>query len=780
MVSCGSILGCEAGATVYTTNLTLRLQVAILPAENSRIPERDPVRVARAGRALRLVVGSDVLPEWPFAAADAPDWLDDDAVGVAWQGARFELHHDGAVVLAGRTSTTPFRVEIEVGDAAILGFGAATGEPDRNGASFRILTRDTLFYGIEGASYTAFPYFLARDDTGLRGVLVATTFPLDVVIDDGRVACSAPCDTEGTPVDLVVFRGSLAEILQQLAAHVGRSFLPPAWALGYHQSRWSYRTGDAVREVARRLRATDLPADAIHLDIHTMDRYRVFTFDRRRFPAPGPLHAELRGLGLRTLAIVDPGVSVAPYPVYDVLQSDDLLLKRRDGQPYVGRVWPGRAVFPDFSQSRARVAWGEFHRPLVEAGVAGVWNDMNDPVLRMAEPYDPLTEDVWHQGGTHRRLRNLYANGMAEAAASGLAALRPQERPFVLSRSGFLGIQRHAAVWTGDNHSTWDHLRQNLHMVLNLGLSGVPFSGADVGGFGRGPGKYGAVKLRRPSVELFVRWMELGALMPFFRNHCTLYAPRQEPWCFGRHALDLSRRVLRRRYRLLPLLYRLALEAHELGLPLVRPLFMHCDVPRDLAVDQCLLGERVLAAPVLRPGCTRREVWLPPGAWLDWNSGAMVAGGRSIAVPAPLGTTPLFVRAGTALFLAEPGRNAEETLRASLSLEVTCPDGAEAGAGSLFLDDGVSPAGPRFVLDVAVEARPGGLQLRFHRTADGFVPQQRDLELRLPPASTRAVVDGMPRALEPRGLAAEDRGATWQVVRIPLETREVDVALPGR
>ena len=206
---------------------------------------------------------------------------------------------------------------------------------------------------------------------------------------------------------------------------------------------------------------------------------------------------------------------------------------------------------------------------------------MNDPVFKVGEVYDPLAEDVHHHGVPHRRLRNLYANHMAAATVSGMESLRPGRRPFVLSRSGFLGIQRHAAIWTGDNHSSWEHLRANLDDVINLGLCGIPITGADVGGFGRGPGKFGVIKPLRPSAELFVRWMELGSLMPFFRVHCTLYAPRQEPWSFGRRALELSRRLLHRRYRMLPLFYRLALEAHEQGLPIVRPLGMHFDVPAD-------------------------------------------------------------------------------------------------------------------------------------------------------------------------------------------------------
>ncbi len=670
-------------------------------------------------------------------------------------------------------SDDSFGVEFDVSGAEILGFGAATGDPIRNGARFRVMTRDTLFYGIPGASYTAFPFFIARGEKSTLGVLVATTRPLDVVVDDGRVAMSAVCDTTDSPVDVVVLRGSIAEIVRDLSSLVGRTFLPPAWALGFHQSRWSYKTDRAVLDIARKFRALDLPADVIHLDIHSMDRYRVFTWHPRRFPQPAAMHRELAALGFRTMAIVDPGVSVAPYPVHEALRTGEMLLERSDGQPYIGKVWPGATVFPDFTQARTRETWGLMHRPLVDAGVAGFWNDMNDPVFRAGEVYDPLAEDVLHHGVPHARVRNLYANGMAEATISGLRALRPGKRPFVLSRSGFLGIQQHAAVWTGDNHSSWRHLRENLDMVINLGLSGVPITGADVGGFGRGPGKYGAVKPLRPSAELFVRWIELGSLMPFFRVHCTLYAPRQEPWSFGRQALDLVRVVLRRRYRLLPLLYRLTLEAHETGLPIVRPTFMHFDTPNGAGTDQFMLGDRLMVAPVLEKGTVRRRVWLPPGTWTHLLTGQAHAGSQTTDVDAPLGMTPIFVRDGTSLFVAEPGRNADETLRNPLSLEVYPPSPGMVGRGSLFLDDGESDHGARFVLDATVHAEASRLRIGLERRERSFAPSQREFEVVLPPSYRSMSIDGVAAGLRPSRTGLDGRGAESVTARVPLSATEI-------
>jgi alpha-glucosidase len=729
--------------------------------------------VGRAGRALRFVVGADEFPALDFAAPSAPAWIRDPVVNLYRRGEHFTLDHAGDPVLAGRIVEGAFRVDLDHAGADILGFGAATGGPDRNGERFRVMTRDTLFYGIPGSSYTAFPFFVSRSADSTLGVLIATTYPLDIAVDDGRVRITAACDTDGAPVDVIVFRGSIAEIVRDLSSLVGRTFLPPAWALGFHQSRWSYKTDRAVLEVARRFRALDLPADVIHLDIHYMDRYRVFTWHPRRFPQPAAMHRELAELGFRTLAIVDPGVSVAPYTVHETLRKGDMLLTRSDGQPYVGKVWPGATVFPDFSQHRTRETWGLLHRRLVDAGVAGIWNDMNDPVFRAGEVYDPLAEDVVHHGVPHARARNLYANDMAEATVSGLRSLRPGRRSFVLSRSGFLGIQRHAAVWTGDNHSSWAHLRENLDRVLNLGLSGVPLAGADVGGFGRGPGKYGAVKPFRPSAELFIRWMELGALMPFFRVHCTLYAPRQEPWSFGRRALELARVLLKRRYRLLPVLYRLALEAHETGMPIVRPVFMHYDTPRGAVQDQFLLGDRVLVAPVLERGALRREVWLPPGTWTHWLTGKVHDGGQSVDVDAPLGLTPIFVREGMALWVAEPGRNAEETLRNPMSLEVYPPSPGGAGGGSLFVDDGESDRGARFVLDAALRRDGKALHIGLTRREQSFLPAQHDFELVLPTRYRAVSVDGKPVALRIRRCPAGQPWGATVSARVPLAETEI-------
>lgn len=733
-------------------------------------------RLGRAGRMVRMVVGSESFPSVAFFAPGAPSFAEDPALRIEQAGDRRVLLEGDAVILSTSARTVPWSLSVDIPRGArVFGFGAATGAATKNGARFRLMTRDTLFFGIDGASYGAFPIFWVRDGSSTFAVLVLSTYPLDVEVGEAAVTLRGACDTEHSAVDLVLLRGTPADILADLGALVGRTFLPPAWALGFHQSRWSYKTQGAVLDVAKRFRKEALPADVVHLDIHYMDRYRVFTFSPERFPEPRALHDELRALGFRTLAIVDPGVSVAPYPVYDEGEAAGIFCTTSDQRRYQGKVWPGATVFPDFTRARVRDAWARFHAPLLDAGVGGVWNDMNDPVFKVGEVYDPLAEDVRHgEHGEipHRRVRNLYANQMAEATAQALTSARPQERPFVLTRSAFLGIQRFSAVWTGDNLSRWEHLRSNLADVLNLGLSGVPVCGADIGGFGGRTGKLGAVKWRPPA-ELFVRWMELGALLPFMRVHTTLYSPRQEPWSFGKAALQHCRRQLQRRYQLLPLFYRLALEAHERGLPMVRPLWLEHDVGAAGPLDQLMLGDALLAAPVLVPGATSRKVTLPPGAWIDYDSGEVLVGGREVERPAPLGHCPLFISAGTALFTLSPGRNAEDTLKGALALEVSAPPPGRPGRGSLFLDDGVASDGRRFLLDVATEDLGGRLRLRFTRRDTSFTPPQTELELRAPRAFDRAVVDGATVPLVPRELSSEGRAQSISAARVPLGAREI-------
>lgn len=670
----------------------------------------------------------------------------------------------------------------------IYGLGASHPGPHRNQIQFRMLNQDTLLYSLEQSTYSTFPFFLLTDGKKSMGVLVHTTLPALVTTrnrTDSWVEKNIRFDFEAPdhpiPMDFFIFQGDVKTILTSLATLTGKPVLPPAWALGYHQSRWSYKSSERVLEVAQKFRELDVPCDAIYLDIHYMDHYRVFTFHPEHFPDPLQMNAKLDELGMRSVAIVDPGVSVHEgYSVYEEGLKYDYFCKTSGGDVFEGKVWPGKTVFPDFTRERVRHWWADNHANLFQNGISGIWNDMNEPVLFAGSRKDPLELDVVHdEGRSHREIRNLYANLEAKSTFQAYERFKPGERPFILTRAGHTGIQRYAFLWTGDNHSTWEHLRANLHMVINLGLSGHPFTGADVGGFARGPGATGMIK---PGVnrELFVRWMELGSLMPFFRNHTVKNSGDQEPWAFSEPFFLAARKQIRRRYLLFPYLYLLAHEASQNGTPLVRPVFF--EFPEEihsLHQENFFLGPSLMVAPVLYPDLYTRTVRFPPGRWVEFETGEAFEGNTTVDLPTQKkGYYPMFVREGSVLPLSSHvGRNAADSLQAMPVFEVY--PGKEL-SGEYILDDLTTiPDGDhsgKLHLRFSGSLEEKGGRLFIERVQGGFLSQFSKIGIRLPEAYRIQKVDdraffGDFAILD--GIAGEERAVRMVEYRIDQDVREL-------
>ena len=701
----------------------------------------------------------------------------------------FRLSFQQRELLGGSIQTGQFNAprlfaRHQQGDA-IYGFGAGSGRLRQNETSFRLLNTDTLLGSLKGRCYSSFPFFLIQRGRDFTGVFLNVSAPADVRVEDGERSSAGPGTEirflESTPlsIDVFVMAGTPAEIMDAYTGLTGRPFLPPVWSLGFHQSRWSYRSRERVERLAERFRREDVPCDAIHLDIHYMDRYRVFTWDPVRFPEPEQLHEKLGQLGIRTVAIVDPGVAISEdYSVYLDGLARDVFCRRSDGALYRGRVWPGATVFPDFAQKEARSWWAEQHAELLGRGVSGIWNDMNDPVLKMGKNYDPLAEDLLHGEKRHALVRNLYANYEAEATVLAFEKHAAGTRPFVLSRSGTSGIQKSAALWTGDNVSSWECLRENLATVLSLGLSGVPFSGADIGGFGGRRGFLGVFKWR-PSAELFVRWMELGSLLPFFRAHTTRFSPDQEPWSFGERALRICRKHIKRRYRLLPYIYGLFRESSQNGSPVVRPMFFqYPETPAERVADQFMLGDSLLAAPVLVKGARNRPVFLPEGDWYEYDTGLRLSagsGGVTIMADAPLDTFPLYVRAGSMLPVGRALHNAAASLSGELSIEVYP---GPAVRGSLYADDGSSMdyrLDRYLLLELTGKQERGGslivtMQLRKRR----YQPLFKDLLFRLPGQFATMEVRGRTFGAQRTVLSQDDRSVIVSTFSAPLSATRLE------
>lgn len=455
---------------------------------------------------------------------------------------------------------------------------------------------------------------------------------------------------EGTTGELryYIFVGADANsVLERYTELTGRIQMPPLWALGYHQSRHSYSPQASVLELAAEFRSRQMPCDALYLDIHYMDGYRIFTWDQERFPDPKGMIDQLHDQGFKVIPIVDPGIKVDPsYSAYQSGLAQDVFMKYPDGQRYIGVVWPGACHFPDFTLPRTRTWWSLQFASLINAGVDGIWNDMCEPVVFGGSGFATVPPDyVVHtpegtRGGTHLEYHNLYGMLMARATLMALEKFRPNKRQVNIVRSGYAGAQRYAISWTGDNQADWDHLKLSISMTLNMGLSGAPMIGPDIGGYNQDP-----------SPELFTRWLQAMCLMPFFRNHASISTAPQEPWVHGQPYELINRLTILLRYRLMSYLYSAVALCREYGSPVVRPLFM-LD-PTNIAlrnVDDCfLLGDALLAAPVVEEGGLRRSVLLPPGEWYDFWTFERYEGGQTVEIPAPLERLPLMVRAGAVL-----------------------------------------------------------------------------------------------------------------------------------
>ncbi|MBE9207254.1 glycoside hydrolase family 31 protein [Nostoc sp. LEGE 06077] len=538
-------------------------------------------------------------------------------------------------------------------DEHFYGFGERTGFLDKLSQVKTNWTVDALDYdAITDEMYQAIPFFLALRPYVGYGIFFNTTFWSQ--FDLGAAQPSVwKMETRGGELDYYIIYGpEPGEILRTYTQLTGRMPLPPKWALGYHQCRWSYESEIVVRELAQEFRQRRIPCDVIHLDIDYMRGYRVFTWSPNRFPNPAQLIADLAKDGFKTVTIIDPGVKYEPeanYHVFDQGLANDYFVRKVDGRLFHGYVWPEKAVFPDFMRADVRHWWGNLHKNLTDIGVAGIWNDMNEPAID-TRPFGDGGEKIWFpldapQGevenlATHQEVHNLYGLMMAKACSQGLQQHRQQERSFVLTRSGYAGIQRWSSVWMGDNHSLWEHLEMSLPMLCNMGLSGVGFVGCDIGGFAG-----------NATAELFARWMQLGMLYPLIRGHSAMSTARHEPWVFGDRTENICREYINLRYQLLPYIYSLFWEAATTGAPILRPLLYH--FPNDpqtyTLYDQVLLGSALMAAPVYRPGVEHRAVYLPAGTWYDWWSGECYQGPTHILADAPLEKMPLYVRSGAVI-----------------------------------------------------------------------------------------------------------------------------------
>ena len=518
-----------------------------------------------------------------------------------------------------------------------IGLGEKTGGLDRRGNAYTNWNTDAFGYGTgQDPLYSTIPFYIGIHSGLNYGIFLDNTYQSDFNFGASNDRFSS-FGAEGGEMDYYfIYHKKLADIITSYTWLTGRMPMPPLWTLGYQQNRYSYYPETEVMRIARTLREKKIPADGITLDIHYMDAYKLFTWDNERFPNPLQMNEELEKMGFKTTVIVDPGIKVEEgYPAYESGKKADIFLKYPDGEFYSGQVWPGWTHFPDFTSERGRAWWREQVKLFAEQGIDGLWNDMNEiATWGQTMPDNVLFEYDGHLT-THKEGRNVYGLEMVRASYNGSREAM-NKRPFILTRAGYAGLQRYSAKWTGDNRSEDSHMLLGIRLLNSLGVSGVPFTGMDIGGFTGGP-----------SVGLFSRWIQLGAFTPYFRNHTAVNTKSSEPWTYGEEVTEIARNFVNLRYKLLPYLYSTFYEAAQTGVPVMRTLAIDYTHQPEVYIgdfqNQYLFGEAFMVAP-FESTTNYGKVYFPKGKWYDLYTGRVEKGGQDKILQLAYHKLPVFVK----------------------------------------------------------------------------------------------------------------------------------------
>jgi alpha-glucosidase len=623
------------------------------------------------------------------------------------------------------------------------GFGEKSAKLDRRRKHFTMWNSDTPAY-LPGKDpiYQSIPFYLGLNDSKCYGIFFDNSHKTQFDMGFSTQEWTG-FSAEGGELNYYFFNGpSMKNVIARYTELTGRMPMPARWALGHQASRWSYYPESMVEKIVDTYQSHDLPLDVMTLDIDYMQKYRVFTWDTQRFPKPSEMISRFKAKGIRVITIVDPGVKYQPneavnatvpqlqvaqpeladqsssYYVFQQGLAQNFFLTKPDGQLSIGDVWPGKSVFVDFTKEKARQWWGDLHRAYLDQGVSGIWNDMNEPADFIDQTGGNLRdcnyEDVG-QNSKHAKNRNVTGLLMAKSCFEGLQRLRPQQRPFVITRAAYAGIQRYSSMWTGDAPSTWEGLQVSIPLQTSLGLTGQSFVGCDVGGF-----------MGATDGEMMVRAYQANLLTPFLRNHKDISSYDQEPWRYGPFYEGLMRNALKLRYRLMPYLYGVMEEAHRTGIPALRPMVLEYqnDSQTWNMDDQFMVGDSLLMAPVLRPQVEHRLVYLPKGVWYDFWSNKRHQGPAMVRVDAPLEKLPIFVKGGTILPMG-PAKNTT-AVPAGEPLELRAYADANGDAsGELYEDDGetTSYQNGQFARQKFSYSKTGGFSL-VSRTGSLEIPKR--------------------------------------------------------
>jgi len=571
--------------------------------------------------------------------------VDDTAFGTSWNGEQVTTYK-----------------KLQDGER-FIGLGEKTGPLDRRGSGYQNWNTDSYAY-VTAADplYSSIPFYIGIHHHLAYGIFFDNTHKSFFNFGASNNRFSSFSADAGEMNYYFMHAGSVAEIIKAYTHLTGRMEIPPRWSIGYQQCRYSYYPDKEVLSLAQTFRDKDIPSDVIVFDIHYMDQYKIFTWGKKDFPDPKALLDKLYAMGFSVVLMCDPGIKVEEgYKTYLEGIRHDVFLKYPDGTNYSGQVWPGWCHFPDFTNPKTRKWWQDQFHDYIALGVEGFWNDMNEIATWGNMLPENIEFDFDGNTSTMRRGRNVYGFQMARSTYEGTKTLLQGKRPFNLTRSSYAGIQRYAAVWTGDNVAYDDHMLLGVRMVSSMGLSGVAFAGYDAGGF-----------VGDANAKLFTRWISLAAFSPFFRGHSMINSRDSEPWTYGEEVEQISRNYIKFRYQILPYIYSLFYDASTTGLPVQRSLAI--DYTHDHRVyngmyqNQYLLGPYFLVAPV-EGDKNFVKVFLPEGEWYYLYNGARYSGNTEFIVECPLHKLPVFVKAG-AVIPMQPAKSHTKTSTDTLFLHV--------------------------------------------------------------------------------------------------------------
>jgi alpha-glucosidase len=572
------------------------------------------------------------------------------------------------------------------GSDFFMGLGEKTGPINRRGNAYTMWNSDVPFYSLDqDPLYVSIPFYISGDIHSMYGIYVDHS-------SKSYFNFGAACDFSSIAVEddhlryYYIAGESVEEISNKYRHLTGYTPLPPKWSLGFHQSRWSYKSQDEVLNLANEFKRKHLPLDAIHLDIHYMDAWKVFTFDNKQFPNPKNMVESLKNQGVNIITILDPGIKVEKgYPAYENALNQDLFLKYPNGKNYEAGVWPGLCNFPDFTNPKARDWWSNSVKFYTDLGISGLWNDMNEPAAWGKEVPSYIR---FHREGHFSNLtqnRNIYGMQMAKATREGAEKLL-NKRVFTLTRAGFAGVQRYAAVWTGDNIASDDHMMLSFKMLANMSLCGLDFVGADVGGF-----------MNPATPELMTRWMSIAAFTPFYRAHKMIDMPSSEPWCFGDINTEINRYYISLRYRLMPYLYS-AMKNNESPVLKSMGYFVSNENASNCFNEkfesQFVLGNSILVCPV-RSNAKSTEVYFPinhskTNLWYSIHSDQTYKQGTTAFVAAPMSQLPIFVKSGAIIPEIIPPQIENTQSKSDTLLLHVYANNEGYYFGSVYNDDGIS------------------------------------------------------------------------------------------